>query len=373
MKLLYQYTVGLFVFKPSFENIFVRAAFLIFLFCLFSAFNFTPFTFSNEKALTDKILSASHNNVKSNLSMDSLPKKLNQQPFAPISNAELASSEVPVPVSQLSYYFASVPKSNCQLKPSLAVFQHMMLGPLSPRETEIVSQSTNLADPPAYYQYVSTLVMSGLSNPFDILKSYQKDQGVAEIKNDQNDININTRLKKLAKMATQFQIVVGRQPTGKELLSLELVQQEQGEKGVIEILSQSSTFNRHLTQEGVEKWYLNALQVIYEENRSGEDLPQTERISFIPNYDFQRKSHPEIIQQISISLSEATYWPESMSTSLLTLFRGAQWNNNDYIELAETLDIEPMDRDSEFIKSKRLIAGVEKMMSATLLDKTCFN
>ena len=62
-----------------------------------------------------------------------------------------------------------------------------------------------------------------------------------------------------------------------------------------------------------------------------------------------------------------------MSTSLLTLFRGAQWNNDYYLELAQTLDIEPMDRDSEFIKSKRLITGVEKLMTATSLDKACFN
>ena len=373
MKLLYYYAVGLFIFKPSFKNILARAAFLIFVFYLFSGLNFTPFIFSNESAQNGKISSASYPNVKSNLAVNSTPKKLNQNQFGLISNAEIASSEVPIPVNQLSYYFASVPKGNCQSRPSLAIFQHMMLGDLSPKEADIVNQSTNPIDPPSYHQYVSTIVMSGLSNPFDILKIYQKDGGMVETKNEQNDIHINTRLKKLAKIAAQFQMVAGRQPTGKELLSLELVQQEQGEKGVIEILSQSSTFNRHLTQEGAEKWYFNTLQVIYEENSSGEDLPQSDRVSFIPNNDIQRKSPAEIIQQISVALSEATYWPESMSTSLLTLFRGAQWNNDDYLELAQTLDIEPMDRDSEFIKSKRLITGVEKLMTATSLDKACFN
>lgn len=294
---------------------------------------------------------------------------------------QVASQDIPIALSQLSLFYAALPMSGCRHKPDLSVFQAWVAGVNQSVGREPIQAKLESVIVPTYHDYQTTVILSGLTYPFEIHKSYAKpvsvEQGLASSENIFPG-QIETRLKTLAKLATKFQIATSRPPIGTELLALELVNNEQGDEGVLQLLAKAPIVIENMGRAGLMAWATRTVQHIFDENSTEDtNVPRENYAAHTPLEQLtpllQAKTPKEVLNYTLAHSSEATFWPESMAAALLTVMRGGQWSNEDYTTILNGLYIDPANRDLEFLKAKRLMEATEKLTEGTALAKACFN
>ena len=89
-------------------------------------------------------------------------------------------------------------------------------------------------------------------------------------------------------------------------------------------------------------------------------------------------SGDNVVAHALLNETDRDYWPESMAAAMLTVAKGAHWQDSDIVPLKEALYLEPDEspsdaREVNFLKVKRLIASYDLVMKGTALDPQCFS